>query len=103
MKKLNQMRMANDQQLKQIHGTDYAYTETVVIYLRGALRKNPYAVEHAISDLLTTLIDAQTAGRKVSTFFGDDPETAADNIWQITSLIRTSPESFNGSLLMMYF
>ncbi|MEJ1314512.1 hypothetical protein QY895_05800 [Latilactobacillus sakei] len=23
--------------------------------------------------------------------------------WQITSLIRTSPESFNGSLLMMYF
>ncbi|KIO96031.1 hypothetical protein N624_2145 [Levilactobacillus brevis] len=22
---------------------------------------------------------------------------------QITSLIRTSPESFNGSLLMMYF
>lgn len=80
MKKLNQMRMANDQQLKQIHGTDYAYTETVVIYLRGALRKNPYAVEHAISDLLTTLIDAQTAGRKVSTFFGDDPETAADNI-----------------------
>ena len=31
MKKLNQMRMANDQQLKQIHGTDYAYTETVVI------------------------------------------------------------------------
>ena len=56
MKKLNQMRMANDQQLKQIHGTDYAYTETVVIYLRGALRKNPYAVEHAISDLLTTLI-----------------------------------------------
>ena len=71
MKKLNQMRMANDQQLKQIHGTDYAYTETVVIYLRGALRKNPYAVEHAISDLLTTLIDAQTAGRKVSTFFGD--------------------------------
>lgn len=25
------------------------------------------------------------------------------SIWQITSLIRTSPESFNGSLLMMYF
>ena len=25
------------------------------------------------------------------------------NQWQITSLIRTSPESFNGSLLMMYF
>ncbi|OLF66145.1 hypothetical protein ADT67_13140 [Levilactobacillus brevis] len=24
-------------------------------------------------------------------------------MWQITSLIRTSPESFNGSLLMMYF
>lgn len=24
-------------------------------------------------------------------------------LWQITSLIRTSPESFNGSLLMMYF
>ncbi len=24
-------------------------------------------------------------------------------IRQITSLIRTSPESFNGSLLMMYF
>lgn len=88
MKKLNQMRMANDQQLKQIHGTDYAYTETVVIYLRGALRKNPYAVEHAISDLLTTLIDAQTAGRKVSTFFGDDPETAADNILKECRLPR---------------
>ncbi|MCG0572197.1 hypothetical protein IMAU20009_01924 [Lactiplantibacillus plantarum] len=26
-----------------------------------------------------------------------------DLIGQITSLIRTSPESFNGSLLMMYF
>ena len=26
-----------------------------------------------------------------------------DYIGQITSLIRTSPESFNGSLLMMYF
>ncbi|WP_187337856.1 DDE-type integrase/transposase/recombinase [Lactiplantibacillus plantarum] len=25
------------------------------------------------------------------------------SFWQITSLIRTSPESFNGSLLMMYF
>ncbi|MGP4118065.1 hypothetical protein ACS4N0_13170 [Levilactobacillus zymae] len=30
-------------------------------------------------------------------------EVKINSLWQITSLIRTSPESFNGSLLMMYF
>ena len=55
MKKLMKLRAANDQLLKQIHGLDHNYTETVVQYLRGALSKDPYAVEHAISDLLTTL------------------------------------------------
>lgn len=29
--------------------------------------------------------------------------TKSHFIWQITSLIRTSPETFNGSLLMMDF
>ena len=37
MKKLNRLRTANDQLLKNIHGTDYTYTETVIQYLRGAL------------------------------------------------------------------
>ena len=54
MKKLNRLRTANDQLLKNIHGTDYTYTETVIQYLRGALFKDPYAIEHAISDLLAT-------------------------------------------------
>ena len=80
MKKLMKLRAANDQLLKQIHGLDHNYTETVVQYLRGALSKDPYAVEHAISDLLTTLIDAYQAGHRVSSFFSDDPQTAADNI-----------------------
>ena len=80
MKKLNQLRAANDQQLKKIHGTDYTYTETVINYLRGDLRKDPYAIEDAISDLLATLIDAQQSGHKVATFFSNDPQAAADNI-----------------------
>ncbi|MFC2676389.1 MAG: hypothetical protein ACFN39_08205 [Lacticaseibacillus rhamnosus] len=80
MKKLMKLRAANDQLLKQIHGLDHNYTETVVQYLRGALSKDPYAIEHAISDLLTTLIDAYQAGHRVSGFFSDDPQTAADNI-----------------------
>lgn len=80
MKKLNRLRTANDQLLKNIHGTDYTYTETVIQYLRGALFKDPYAIEHAISDLLATLIDAQQAGHRVASFFSDDPQTAADNI-----------------------
>ena len=80
MKKLNRLRTANDQLLKNIHGTDYTYTETVIQYLRGALFKDPYAIEHAISDLLATLIDAQQAGNRVASFFSDDPQTAADNI-----------------------
>ncbi|MCT3351171.1 hypothetical protein EFP34_11700 [Lacticaseibacillus paracasei] len=80
MKKLKQLRAANDQQLKAIHGTDYTYTETVIGYLRTDLRKDPYAIEQAINDLLTTLIDAQTAGHRVAAFFSDDPQTAADNI-----------------------
>ena len=45
MKKLKQLRTANDQQLKAIHGTDYTYTETVIGYLRTDLRKDPYAIE----------------------------------------------------------
>ena len=80
MKKLKQLRTANDQQLKAIHGTDYTYTETVIGYLRTDLRKDPYAIEQAINDLLTTLTDAQTAGHRVAAFFSDDPQTAADNI-----------------------
>ncbi|MFK5280634.1 hypothetical protein ACI3PL_13805, partial [Lacticaseibacillus paracasei] len=60
MKKLKQLRTANDQQLKAIHGTDYTYTETDIGYLRTDLRKDPYAIEQAINDLLTTLTDAQT-------------------------------------------
>lgn len=80
MKKLTQLRTANDQQLKKIHGTDYTYTETVIQYLRGDLRKDPYAIEQAISDLLATLIDAQQNGHKVADFFSDDPQAAADNI-----------------------
>lgn len=78
--KLNRLRTANDQLLKNIHGTDYTYTETVIQYLRGALFKDPYAIEHAISDLLATLIEAQQAGHRVASFFSDDPQTAADNI-----------------------
>lgn len=80
MKKLTQLRTANDQQLKKIHGTDYTYTETVIQYLRGDLCKDPYAIEQAISDLLATLIDAQQNGHKVAAFFSDDPQAAADNI-----------------------
>ena len=32
-----------------------------------------------------------------------DEPSILDKCWQITSLIRTSPETFNGSLLMMDF
>ncbi|KRK11964.1 hypothetical protein FD51_GL000753 [Lacticaseibacillus zeae DSM 20178 = KCTC 3804] len=80
MKKLNQLRAANDQQLKKIHGTDYSYTESVIIYLRSKLSKDPYAIEEAISDLLATLIDAQQSGHRVAIFFSDDPQKAADHI-----------------------
>ncbi|WLV77464.1 hypothetical protein LACPH_002212 [Lacticaseibacillus parahuelsenbergensis] len=80
MKKLNQLRAANDQQLKKIHGTDYSYTESVIIYLRSKLSKDPYAIEEAISDLLATLIDAQESGHRVASFFSDDPQKAADHI-----------------------
>ncbi|MFU0843258.1 MAG: hypothetical protein ACFWT8_01610 [Lacticaseibacillus casei] len=58
----------------------FRYTETVIGYLRTDLRKDPYAIEQAINDLLTTLTDAQTAGHRVAAFFSDDPQTAADNI-----------------------
>lgn len=44
MKKLNRLRTANDQLLKNIHGTDYTYTETVIQYLRGALFKDRKSV-----------------------------------------------------------
>ncbi|RXT57943.1 hypothetical protein [Lacticaseibacillus chiayiensis] len=80
MKKLNQLRAANDQQLKKIHGTDYNYTESVIVYLRSKLSKDPYAIEEAISDLLATLIDAQESGHRVASFFSDDPQKAADLI-----------------------
>ena len=49
------------------------------------------------------LIAKDNKDAKLNGYYLDHKLT--DNLfsWQITSLIRTSPESFNGSLLMMYF
>ncbi|MGX9737647.1 HTH domain-containing protein, partial [Lactiplantibacillus plantarum] len=64
--------------------------------------KNKSTQEKVVLELLTNL-DTWVSGDYLAKKFQVSRETIwkAINNWQITSLIRTSPESFNGSLLMM--
>lgn len=72
--------LKNNQLLHKLHGLNYVYAETLVEYLRTYWSKDVQAVEEAITDVLSDMIEAQSDGLSAKEYFGSDPQTAADAI-----------------------
>lgn len=50
--------LKNNQLLHKLHGLNYVYAETLVEYLRTYWSKDVQAVEEAITDMLSDMIEA---------------------------------------------
>lgn len=72
--------LKNNQLLHNLHGLNYVYAETLVEYLRTYWSKDVQAVEEAITDVLSDMVEAQSDGLSAKEYFGSDPQTAADAI-----------------------
>lgn len=72
--------LKNNQLLHNLHGLNYVYAETLVEYLRTYWSKDVQAVEEAITDVLSDMLEAQSDGLSAKEYFGSDPQTAADAI-----------------------
>ncbi|MFD1393252.1 hypothetical protein ACFQ3L_06665 [Lacticaseibacillus jixianensis] len=70
----------NDERLKQLHGLNKMYAETLIGYLRAYRGKDALAREDTIEDLLTDMVAAQADGITSKDHFGKDPQAAADEI-----------------------
>ena len=70
----------NDQQLKELHGFNRNYAETLVGYLRAHWGKDALAREDTIADLLVDMVTAQADGIASKDHFGKAPQAAADEI-----------------------
>ncbi|MFD1428932.1 hypothetical protein [Lacticaseibacillus mingshuiensis] len=71
---------AMQEKMAGIHGIDHVYADTLVRYLLSFPSKDPRAVEETAEAILDDMTDAQQAGQRLPDNFGQDPQTAADEI-----------------------